>query len=270
MKYSKMKSKVLSSMGFALSVALVGCGGGGGGASAPSTPGEAQGAYVGSFSSAAFPNGRFSTLVLENDEVWTLFGQSGASGEFVIYGLLQGQGNARSGDFSAASIKEFLYDGTSYSGSLTAKYAVGSNFNGLVSINGQSVSFAGVVPVAGSLDLSNYQYSSAPNVSDVAGNWSVTNLSGNTSTLTITNAGTFSGTNQNGCGFSGTVVARSSGKNVFDVTTTNNTSVACGSYSGLSLRGIGVTSMLPSAQRQIIFAFVNADRSMGGVAIGRR
>lgn len=261
-------SRLMTAVAITLSTAvLIGCGGGGGGSGASTTPGEAQGVYTGSFSTPAFPAGKFSTLVLDNDEIWTLYGVEGAGGELLVYGLIQGQGASSSGSFAVASLKDYYYDGTSASGTLSARYQVGSTFNGTVSANGQSVSFSGVVPAAGS---TNYSYSTAANLSDVSGVWSGTSMSGVTSSYTISSSGTFSGTNQYGCGFSGTVTPRASGKNVFDVTLTNNTSNACGAASGLTGRGIAVSSVLGSGRRQLIVAVVTNDRLYGSAIFATR
>lgn len=246
---------------------LVGCGGGGGGAASSSTPGEAQGVYSGSFSTPTFPSGKFSTLVLDTDEIWTLYGTEGAGGALLVYGLIQGQGTSSSGTFTVNSLKDYYYDGTSATGTLSARYQVGSTFNGTVSANGQSVSFSGVVPAAGS---TNYNYNTAANLADIAGSWSGTNMSGVTSNYTISSGGTFSGTNQYGCGFSGTVTPRASGKNVFDVSLTNNTSNACGATSGLTGRGIAVSSVLGNGSRQLIVAVVTNDRLYGSAIFATR
>jgi hypothetical protein len=111
---------------------------------------------------------------------------------------------------------------------------------------------------------------SAANVADISGNWAGTSMAGSTSNYTISSSGTFSGTNQNGCGFSGTVMPRNSGKNVFDVAFLNNTSSACGTASGLSARGIAVSSVLANGSRQLIVAVVTADRAYGSAIFATR
>lgn len=206
-------------------------------------------------------------MVLENDEIWTLYGTEGASGELLVYGLIQGQGSASSGNFTVGSLKDYFYDGTSASGTLSARYQVGSSFNGTVSANGQSVSFSGVVPTAGS---TNYNYNTAARLVDISGSWSGTNMSGVTSNYTISAGGTFSGINQYGCGFSGSILPRSSGKNVFDVSLINNTSNACGAASGLTGRGIAVSSVLGNGRRQLILAAVTNDRLYGSAVFATR
>lgn len=257
---------------FALSIvcasALVACGGGGSGAPAnPSTPGQAQGVYSGSFSSSTFNPGKFSSLILDNDEYWTLYGLEGASGELIVYGLIQGQGAASSGSFSSGNLKDYYYDGTTGSGTLSATYTPGISFSGTVSTLGRSVSFAGAAPESGS---SSYNYNTAATISSITGAWSGTNMSGVTSSYTIAANGTFSGVNQFGCGFSGTVTPRASGKNVFDVALTNNTDVACGIASGLVGRGVALTTLLTGGSRQLIVAVVTNDRAYGSAIFATR
>lgn len=266
----QLQSSLKSAAILLAAASLSACGGGGsggGGSTSATTPGEAQGIYTGSFASAAFPAGRFSTLVLDNDEIWTLYGQDGTAGQLLVYGLIQGQGAASSGSFSSSAIKDYYYNGTSTNGTLSATYQAGTSFRGTVSANGQSVSFAGVAPAAGS---TTYNYNTAASLADISGNWSGTNMSGVTSTYTISSVGTFSGTNQYGCGMSGTVTPRASGKNVFDVTLTNNTSTACGAASGLTGRGIAVTSILTNGRRQLIVAVVTNDRAYGSAIFATR
>ncbi len=252
------------------SAALVACGGGGGGSSSSSsatTPGQAQGVYTGSFASSAFNPGKFSTLVLDNDEYWTLYGREGSNGQLLVYGLVQGQGAASSGSFSSSDLKDYYYDGTTATGTLSATYQVGATFNGTVTEYGRSVSFAGTVPAAGS---STYNYNAAATVSSISGAWVGTNMSGVTSNYTIASNGTFAGTNQYGCSFSGSVTPRASGKNVFDVSLTNNTSSACGAASGLTGRGIALTTLLGNGSRQLIVAVVTSDRVYGSVIFANR
>lgn len=254
----------------ACSAALVACGGGGSSSSSTSsvsTPGQAQGVYTGSFASTTFNPGKFSTLILDNDEYWTLYGREGTSGELLVYGLIQGQGSANSGSFSSSDLKDYFYDGTTAAGTLNASYQAGATFNGTVSQSGRSVSFSGVAPAAGS---STYNYNAAAMLSSISGAWAGTNMSGVSSNYTIASNGTFAGTNQYGCGFSGTVTPRPSGKNVFDVSLTNNTSPACGAASGLSGRGIALTTLLGNGSRQLIVAVVTSDRVYGSVIFANR
>lgn len=246
-----------------LAWALAGCGGGGDGESS-ATPGQAQGNYAGNFSTTAFPNGIFSSLVLEDDQIWTLYGTAGSSGELLVYGFIHGQGVASNGKFTANAMKDYFYDGTTINASLQATYQAGVSFNGTVTENGTSVTFAGASA------RSSYVYGTPASLNDIVGSWSGTNIAGVTSDFTISQLGTFSGLNQFGCGFSGTISPRASGKNVFDVTLQNNTSVECGSVSGLQGTGVAASAPLGGGQRQLTIAIITNDRSRGSAVFAVR
>lgn len=242
---------------------LSGCGGGGDGGSS-ATPGQAQGVYAGNFSSATFPNGIFSSLVLEDDQIWTLYGTTGSSGEFLVYGFIQGQGTASSGKFTSNGLKDYFYDGTTGNASIQATYQAGASFNGTVTENGVSVTFAGASA------NSSFVYSTPASLTDIVGAWSGSNIGGVTSDFTISPSGTFSGVNQFGCGFSGTVRPRASGKNVFDLSMQNNTTAECGSGSGLSASGVAASAPLSGGRRQLTIALVTNDRTRGSVVFAVR
>lgn len=261
-----------------LSVAatLAACGGGGGG-SAPTgstagtaaSVGAAQGIYSGSFSSAAFPNGKFDNLVLDDDSYYVLYGnRDSTTGALIVYGLIQGNGTALSnGTFSSPNLKDFLNTGQVSDGSLTATYQSGASFNGTVTENGQSVGFSAVAPVAGS---TSYNYNAAAVLSTITGSWSGTDLSGGGRTFSVSTTGALSGTTSTGCPYSGSIVPRASGKNVFDVVVTIATSSACGTNLGITGSGIAVTGLLPNGSRQLLIANKSADRTKGTVVFATR
>ena len=204
---------------------------------------------------------------MDNDEYWTLYGLEGASGQLYVYGLIQGQGASSNGSFRSSNLKDYYYDGTTGSGTLSATYQPGATFVGTVNASGRSVSFSGAAPIAGSTA---YDYNAPANLANITGSWAGTNMSGVTSSYTIAANGTFSGVNQYGCGFSGLITPRSSGKNVFDVSLTNNSDSACGIASGLTGRGVALTTVLANASRQLIVAVVTNDRVYGSVIFATR
>lgn len=274
---AKISSAAVFAVG--LSAALVGCGGGGsggGGSPAGSSPGDAQGYYAGNFSTAAFPAGRFATLVLDDDEIWTLYGTSGADGQLLVYGLIQGQGASYSGStggtltggtFAAPSIKNYYYTGTTGTGSLSATYQRGSSFNGTVSDNTGSVSFAGVVP---SESTTNFKYGLAAQLTDITGAWAGTEMSGSTFNITIGVNGALAGSTTQGCTLSGQIQPRPGGKGVFNMRFTLASVAGCGTGAGISASGIAVTSLLSSNERQLIMAVVTNDRQYGTVLFAKR
>ena len=262
MKLSKL-SLILLSTAF-----IAACGGGGSegttaeGTSA-SVASKAEGFYSGTFSTTGFPNGVFQTIILDNDQIWGLYGTQSASSGFTVYGMIQGSGSSNNGSYSSRDIKDFYYTGTTDSGTLSASYQQGVSLNGSISANGQSASFAAAAPTN-----STYDYSAAAKLTDIIGPWTGTSLNGTPCSFTIRSDGTFS-INDSGCVTLAKVTPRSS-KNVFDVAATNSTSTACGSSAGQTASGIVVTSRLASGARQLIALVVDSSRRAGTAFIATR
>jgi hypothetical protein len=127
----------------AISVLLfnAGCGGNGGGSSSNnnnnSASTKAQGVYYGTTSLGA----TFESIVLPNDKLYALYGITSGN-TFLVYGLITGQGTSNNGSYTA-SLTDYYYTGTTFAGSLTAAYMVGSSLNGSYSESGQSETFTG-------------------------------------------------------------------------------------------------------------------------------
>lgn len=259
-----------------MAATLTACGGGGDGGTAISIPsgpiatvGAAQGYYTGSFSSTNFPNGKFDNLVLDDDSYYALYGNRDTNtGAFVVYGLIQGNGIAlNDGTFSSSNLKDYFFDGQVFNGSLTATYQPGATFRGTVLESGQSIALSGLAPTAGS---TNYIYNTPAVLSTITGSWSGTNLGGAAQAFTVFASGALSGTDANGCGYSGSILPRSSGKNVFNVNLTINRSTACGISSGIIASGIATASLLSNGGQQLIISVTSSDRNLGSVLFATR
>lgn len=231
------------------------------------TVGAAQGVYSGSFAAKDFPNGKFDFLVLEDDSYYVLYGNRDDSGTLIVSGLVQGNGAALSdGTFSSPNLKTYASDGSVSSGTLAATYQSGATFNGTVTDNG-SINFAGVAPTAGS---TSYNYNTPAALSTITGGWSGRTLLGSAHPFTVSTEGELSGTTAYGCTFVGSVLPRTSGKSVFNATVTLVTSSRCGPRSGLTLRGVALTTLLPNGLRQLVIAFNSEDRTKGDVLFANR
>lgn len=240
-------------------------GGGGGGSAQPSTtPGQAEGAYSGTFATKNVPNGKLSMAILENDEYWALYGLDDGNGGLTVYGFVQGQGLSNNGAFTSSNLKDYSSEGV-YSGSLNVNYQTGISFSGTVVANGQSASIAGNTTAAGMA-----AYNTPANLADITGAWTGNTLGNSVYGLTISATGDITGADTSGCAASGTVKARASGKNVFDVNLIAANTAACGTGAGQAARGIGVSSVLSSGKRQLIIALVTADRTNGSVLFATR
>jgi hypothetical protein len=232
---------------------LMACGGGGDGTSAgaAATPapvaGAAQGIYIGTTS-----DGReIDTIVLENDQFYTMYGNTVANG-FLVAGFVQGDGKSNNGKFTSTNAVDSSSNNTRVAASVNATYTPGVNLTGSLVESAGTVNFSST-PIAPSV----INYNSAANLADIAGNWNLTSLRGFPTTFTISSTGALSASSS-GCIFSGSITPRASGKNVFDV------SIDFGPAPCLipnqSIKGIAVDYVTTSGQRQLIVAGIDNTR----------
>jgi len=132
----------------ALFLALAGCGGGSGssGGTTPAAPvPSAQGAYSGNYSNGS----QHFTVVLENDQFYTLYGNT-TGGVFALAGFVQGNGSSSNGSFTASDVRDATAAGQLLSGSLSATYIAGTSFNGTLTEGANTIAFSGT-PLASSV-----------------------------------------------------------------------------------------------------------------------
>ena len=250
--------------------ALAACGGGGGDGTGTgtgtgtggSTGGVSpEGGYGGSLTGSPVATA-FRLLVLENNEIWALYGNETPS-FFAVRGFLQGQGSATATTFSSSDIRDFGVVPVSV-GSASATYdSVARTVSGTVTFPSGTVGLSGG-PVPGSL----YLYNIAASLTTIAGSWTLTELSGETISLSIQASGAFTATSSGGCSFSGNFSPRPSGRNVF------NAQVLFGPAPCLlanqSANGSALAFPLGSGLTQFIFAGTNIGRTVGAAAFGVR
>jgi hypothetical protein len=237
---------------------LAGCGGGGGDA-APAGP-TAEGVYGGTLTGST--SNAFQLVVLETGEFWAMYGTR-TSTSFGVAGFIQGTGVSNNGSFSSSNTKDFGY-APALSGSTSASYnSSAKTISGTVSAGGSSIGFSGG-PINGSL----YNYDTPATISTVAGSWSTSSSTGETISLTVANSGTFAANSSRGCSFGGSIVPRSSGKNVFNVTLTFG-AAPCG-LPGQSVSGVAFAYPLASGQTQLLVAVVDSSRTVGEFVVGVR
>jgi hypothetical protein len=241
---------------FASSLLLAGCGGGGSSTATPVV--KAEGVYAGTLTGS---NSRaFRVIVLENDEYWGLYGVDSGS-TFLISGFIQGQGASTGTAFTSSNAKDFGFNPAA-SGTITGTYSAGVNFAGSATFPAGTATFTGAPIAAASL-----VYATPATIATVAGNWSLTTLTGAPVSLNVAASGTFTGSTQ-GCNFSGTLTPRTSGKNVF------NSSVTFGPapclLAGQTGTGIGISYLTTAGTRQLVLAGTDAGRVVGTVLFGTR
>ena len=213
-----------------------------------------QGLYLGSLDGGL----QFASLILENGQYWGLYSRN-REGYFQTAGMVQGSGSSNGGSFSAPDVRDF--NPIPFNpGSLTATYAPQSRLDGTLGTPNGDIPFVNTAP-----GLPLYDYNATPNPSQLAGKWTMLGSDGATYAMTGPVNGNISAVGT--CSFSGTLLPRPSGKNVFNASL-NFDAGAC-RLSGQSASGVGFSWLQDGGiVRQLIIATVRADRTMGTVMTG--
>ena len=245
-----MKQKILISVVCGIALVLQGCGGGGGGSS-PSTPsssGTAEGFWQGTSSTGY----GVAAVVLENAETWGFY-YSGSTTAGVFNGTSSGTGST----FSASGTDFNFITRTATPGTLSGSVVSGSSINATVS-DGSTLSLT--------YDSS---YLTPATLSSIAGNytgWGVSKSTPSQSVVfTVSSAGAISGSVTN-CSVSGSITPRSSGKNVYNVSTTFSGS-GCALGNGVTTTGVATLSSLNGLNRLIVMT-LNSAKTDGYIVNG--
>jgi len=212
------------------------------------SPSKAEGYYVGNYSTTTNPNGFVETLVLENDDIWVIYGTRSATGIPVVTGMLQGKGLSNNGEFYATDLRNYT-DVNRQSGpaKMIASYVADSNFIGNVSFGSETASFTAVAPT-----YANYNFKAVLKLEDIVGSWTGSNLFKGTETITIKADGTWLSGSEYGpggqCISSMTGIVRPSDKSIFDLSLFINGGM-CGSSAST---GYVMTRLLADGRRQLI------------------
>jgi hypothetical protein len=105
-----------------------------------------------------------------------------------------------------------------------------------------------------------YDYNRNADLSEIVGSWTGNFLSGPIGTIQIASNGQFSMKDSSGCNSSGTITPRSSGKNVFNLSTVDG--VGC-PLPGFKTTGIVITYPTNTGKRQLIAGATNESKSGG-------
>jgi hypothetical protein len=252
-----------------LSVAA--CGGGGGDAgSRPSAFGgeidpAAVGAYVGNIAVSPNPDNHFFlTLLLEDGSFWMTYGAE-PIGDHQITGFMQGtMAVVSNGSYSSMDARDFGLSPV-LPATMSGSYTAGAALSGTAQYGGGlTTSFSGTPFYSGSY------YNTPARLSDIAGTWPMTLVSGTTSTsvsLNVSNTGVIGGVSVSGCAFSGSVAPRASGKNVFDITLRFGGSPC--PLPRQAVNGIAISYVTIEGQ-ELVTLLVNSDRTIGVRASGTR
>ncbi len=235
---------------------------GGGDDSTSQQPGAtAEGVYAGTLTGSSYHH--FKTLVLENDEYWTLYGEE-TNSFFSVFGFVQGSGQSHEGSYTVSDLRDYALSSTD-SGSAVASYdAAARTFEGSYVVDGgAAIQFTGgpITDVA-------YDYDQTASMSTMIGQWLATNTKGEYVTFDVAADGTVS-MSQNGCVASGTLQPRASGKNIFDVTVTFG-AAPC-ELPNETATGVALTyPITDSNQIQLMTAMVTQSRTHGFALFANR
>jgi len=200
-------------------------------------------------------------LVLDDGSYWSLYGTESA-GILYVNGFVQGFGTSSGSSFTSTDARDFGSTPAA-AGAISATFVAGTSISGSATSGGATLSFAGTTAA-----IAPYNYSTPAQLSDVAGSWNMTLLDGETAAVSVSSAGTVTGTSSMGCQFSGNVVPRASGKNVFNATVTFGASPCA--LAGQTATGVAVYSATTAGTKQLIVAVTDSTRSYGTVAFGSR
>lgn len=227
--------------------ALTACGGGGssGGGTANADP---QGYWNGQASTGYVVN----VAVLETGETWGIY-TSGST----IYGALYGSTSV-SGNSVSISGTDFNF--------LTNSSSTG-NLTGTITAKA-SMSLSGI---GGTLPLTYLSaYDTAATSAAITGNWSFTGRSGSYSlvpgSITVDSSGRFT-LNQTNCVTSGTIIPRSSGKNIYNVALSASGTGCATSQSSMS--GIAYLDRSVTPNKFLSLA-LTSNRNDGVIVIGTK
>lgn len=186
----------------------------------------AEGLWVG-----AINTNRTLTAAVLDDGTYYFF-HSVVANPNQIVGVIQGAGTSDSGSFTSSNTKDFGIGVPVRNATVSADYVARQFLNGTISYSGTG---GGTVTFTSSY---NPAYDTTPAVASLAGvyNGQLGSSAGaQTASMIVQPDGTFTGSDQNGCTFTGTITARTRG-NVFDQSITFS-GTAC-FFNGSTFQGI--------------------------------
>lgn len=219
---------------------------------------SAEGLWSGSTSTGYEVN----SLVLENNEFWNIIGRT-IGNVFYVVAMDNGAASVNGNSYSTF-YKEYTANSTAL-GYSTGTVISNTRISGTVTTVGATTqtSTISLTPSVTSL----YNYYKSADINEIVGSWTGTFLSGVTGTVQIASNGQFSLIDSSGCNSSGTITPRSSGKNVFNLSTVDG--VGC-PLPGFETTGIVITYLTNTGQRQMIAGATNESKIGGDAFISVR
>lgn len=208
-----------------------------------------EGFYVGTVTGTPSGSYTFGLVTLENSEVWGIYHRNGA-----IYGAFHGSVQTIGGTFAGSGYDFYLPTGSRTAGTFSGTYVREASMSGSIAPNGGTFS--------GTYDAT---YDMPATLEAVQGTWNgqaVSRVGNQSGSVTIGADGTFVG-QVSTCNYTGTVLPRPSGKNVFNLTVTFAASGCL--FDSATLSGIAVVS-----NGQLLTLALLPDGSDGFMALATR
>ncbi|MCC6139711.1 MAG: hypothetical protein IT389_03745 [Nitrospira sp.] len=245
-----MRRQYFSAVGLALLLSLSGCG-----EQTPTVPSatSAEGLWTGT----TITSRTVTAAVLEDGASYFFYSLPANPNQ--IAGVLQGLGLSDKGGFTSSHAKDFGIGLTPLDTAISATYAARQFLNGSFTDSG-----AGTVAFTSTYNIA---YETTPSVASLAGVYlGQAGSSGGvqSATVTATVDGMFTGTEQNGCTFSGKATARSHG-NVFDQSVTFGGPPCF--FAGSTFQGIVYFDI---ATRRLYTAAPNSPRTDAAIFFGTK
>lgn len=203
-----------------------------------------------------------NSLVLENNEFWTIVGKT-IGDVFYVFGFSNGAASVNANSYSSF-FREYTAT-TSVLGYGTGTVTTNTKISGTVTTtsgNTTQNTTISMTPPSASL----YDYNKNANINEVVGNWTGSFLSGYSGTVQVLSNGQVTGIT-NGCNFSGSFSPRSSGKNAFDFSLVNGSGCFIPGYKS---SGIAISYITSSGKRQLIAASTNDTKTQGDLFFAQR
>ncbi|HSL02949.1 MAG TPA: hypothetical protein VK901_05365 [Nitrospiraceae bacterium] len=216
-----MLRQLITVLGIAITLSASGCSDQTTEATSEST---AEGLWVGTINT----NRTLTAAVLDDGTYYFFY--SVAANPNQVAGVIQGTGTSNNGRFTSSNTKDFGIGVAVRDATISADYAARQFLNGTIPYSG-----AGVATFTSSY---NPAYDTTPTVASLAGvyNGQLGSSGGvQTASMVVQPDGTFTGTDPNGCAFTGKATARTRG-NIFDQSLTFG-GAPC-SFAGNTLQGI--------------------------------
>jgi hypothetical protein len=215
--------------------------------------GSAEGMWTGTVAT----NRTLTAAVLDDGTYYLFYSAPGNS--TILSGVLQGAGTSASGTFSSSNTKDFAVQAATLDATLSSPFTARQFLNGTVAYTG-----GGMTTFTSSY---NTAYDTTPTIGSFVGVYQgqASSFGGSqTATITVSSDGSFTGTEQNGCTFAGSLALRTRGNVVDQTLTFGGGTCFFGSttFTGIAFRDVATNRLYAAAP--------NSDRTDAAMFLGNK